>query len=186
MKKHILGIAVFSLIVGVSVFVYCVFAFENVKTDCFPQLQNKIVESVVYNEVGGGGSGGERKIIKQAVLDLKTKQMNWELYEDRNKQKPVLIHFFSADKNGERFIKTVYAPTADEFVSSYDWLDRLGKYENLYVIAEYENVDPNRYSKSSQVKPMPLEMPAFEINKAVPILIYSGNRDYSADKFFSK
>jgi hypothetical protein len=164
MKKHILGIALFSLIIGSAGIFYSFFADDY---DTY-----NIVETEVYSyESFDGGFVESQPIIRQAVLDLKTKQINWE-FSNRNNKADIALYFYIVDSHGVRYLNSEHTRTTNDFVSSYIWLDNLKSYENLYVIA----VDMNTHRAQSAI-------PRFEINKATSVLLYSGKQGYLAEKY---
>jgi hypothetical protein len=102
---------------------------------------------------------------------LKTKQINWEF--DQNKLKTnIALHFYAVDSNGSRYLKTEYARTTIDFKTSYLWLNSLKSYENLYVIADDF---PNTHRSMSSI-------PAFDMSKATPVLLYSGKQGFLKEK----
>jgi hypothetical protein len=171
MKKHILGILLFSLIVGSAGIIYGYFNLIKVSVQKSDTCRFRTNDS----DSGGAGSGGYRPILRQAVLDLKTKQINWE-FSDKNLKTSIALHFYTVDAYGSKHLKTEYVRTTSDFASSYLWLDNLKSYENLYVIAdEY----PNTHRSVASI-------PAFEMREATSVLLYSGKQDYSAEKYLKK
>jgi hypothetical protein len=153
MKKHVFGIAIFVTIIGISGIAYSVFVRDTPIICSFPVNPENYVDDEIQPS---------QHLIKQAVLDLKTKQINWEF--DQNKLKAnIALHFYAVDSNGSKYLKTEYVRTTRDFKTSYLWLNSLKSYENLYVIAdEY----PNTHRGMSSI-------PAFDMSKATPILLYS-------------
>jgi hypothetical protein len=171
MKKHILGILLFSLIVGSAGFIYGYFGLIYKSVIKSENCRFRINES----DTGGSGSSGYRPILRQVVLDLKTKQINWE-FSDKNLKTSIALHFYTVDSNGSKYLKTEYVRSTNDFTSSYLWLDNLKSYENLYVIAvEY----PNTHRSMASI-------PAFDLRKATSVLLYSGKQDYLGEKYLKK
>ena len=171
MKKHIIGFTLFSIIVGTAAFIYAMFNVVNVE-EVFapaytPTYQTKSCWKMKRDskETNVGSP-----VVRQAVLDLKTKQLNWEVAAPETKSK-IALHFFIKDENGTRYINSALAPETSfengviKATSSYLWLDNLASYENLYVIAEFTSRSDykNKYAQ-----------PKFDSSNATSVLLYSG------------
>ncbi len=181
MKKHIIGFTLFSIIVGTAAFVYAMFNVVNVEEVFAPAYTPtyqgkscwKMKRDLKESNVGS-------PVIRQAVLDLRTKQLNWELTAPQTNSK-IALHFFVKDEDGTRYINSVIAPESGfengviKATSSYLWLDNLDSYENLYVIAEFTSWS-NYKNKNNQ--------PKFDPAKATSVLLYSGEQGYLTEKFF--
>jgi hypothetical protein len=162
MKKHIFGIALFVTIVGISGIAYSVFIQEKTIICLFPVNPVKHED----HEIRSG-----QPLVKQVVLDLKTKQINLEFSDNKLKTR-IALHFYTVDSNGSRYLNTEYARTSSDTTSSYFWLNGLKSYENLYVIAdEY----PNTHRGTSSV-------PGFDMSKATPVLLDSGKKEIQKEK----
>jgi len=171
MKKHIIGFTLFSIIVGTAAFIYAMFNVVNVEEVFAPAYTPtyqrnscwKMKRDFKESNVGS-------PVIRQAVLDLKTKQLNWELATPQPNSK-IALHFFIKDESGTRYINSALAPESGfengvvKATSSYLWLDNLDSYENLYVIAEITSRSDYK-NKNNQ--------PKFDQAKATSVLLYSG------------
>ncbi len=170
MKKQIFGFALFSFIFGATVIIYGMFAVKSV---------NEVKMSVDYSNYAQTKSCWRMKreahetnvhspIVRQAILDLKTKHLRWELDRARV-DAPVALNFFVKDGKGTRFVHSELVPMSaygDQFVnanSSYEWLENLDSYENLYVIAE---------PLSHMEQENKIFSPEFDAGKATPVLLY--------------
>ncbi len=107
--------------------------------------------------------------VRQAVFNLKTKQLNWEIAAPPVKSK-IALHFFVKDGKGTRYVNSVLVPTKGGSVNgiinatnSYEWLNRFASYENLYVLAEFTSSD--EFKK---------RQPKFDAEKATSVLLYLG------------
>lgn len=171
MKKHFFGFAVFSLIVGTSAFVYSMFNVGSVE---------KVYTSVDYSNYAQKNSCWKMKrelnkanaglpTVKQAIFNLETKQLKWEL-DAAEVNTPIALNFFVKDEYGMRYVNSALVPriayrdgSAIRATSSYDWLDNLGSYKNLYVTAEPIS------SGTFENKNFPIE---FDASKATAVLLY--------------
>ena len=181
MKKHIIGFTLFSIIVGTAAFIYAMFNVVNVAEVFVPTYTPtyqgkscwKMKRDLKESNVGA-------PVVRQAVLDMKTKQLNWELAAPRTDSK-IALHFFVKDESGTRYINSALAPESGfesgviKATSSYLWLDNLDSYENLYVTAEFTSWS-NYKNKSNQ--------PKFDAAKATSVMLNFGEQGYLTEKFF--
>jgi hypothetical protein len=147
MKKHILGVSLFVSIVGISGLVYCILTQDNSIEKTFAISTNQ----------------ADQILVKQAVLNLKTKKITWEMAKS-DLNTPIVLHFFVVDENGAEYLASKNAPSGDEITTSYRWLNNLKSYDNLYVMADI--ID----SKSAILSSTELFDPA----KATAVLLNSG------------
>ena len=162
MKKHIAGFILFCFIVGVAVFISgVVTAFipyngmshgDAVKT--FPATKRVMTET----EATRGNIDKNSPRVTQAVFNLPTKQVNLELLF---KKKPIFdengwtLIKFNYFRNNGRGISFVHSETvrllpesfsyedgetSASIIGSYEWLDNLDSYDNLYVTAEFADI----------------------------------------------
>jgi hypothetical protein len=169
MKKHFLGFALFSFIVGTAAVVYAMFNVVNVEEVTVPNYSTysptkscwKMKRQPRESYVGS-------PTIKQAIFNLRTRQLRWEISAPETDSK-IALHFFIKGENGTRYINSVLAPTYGyeygtiKATSSYLWLDNLESYENLYVTAE--PVSTNAYKNNNF-------QPKFDQSKATAVLVY--------------
>ena len=171
MKKHIIGFALFSFIVGTTAFIYAMFNIVRVvevpaptysqtyssKTSCWRTKQQ-------LRESNFGSS-----VIEQAVFNLKTEQFSLKL-KTAQTDLPIALHFFVKDSNETRYIYSEQNITGSrggelKFISSRFSLDNLDSDENLYVIGEF--VSPSeRYNKNFQ--------PEFDASRATAVSLDYG------------
>lgn len=176
--KHIIGLTLFSFIVSATAVVY---AFFNVP-EIVPVSEVTLNPSARYVPAerthckmrdGLDRSTVNSLTVTQAIFDLKTKQLNWEVITSAADADSIIaLHFFVKNKNGTRYLNSTVAPISmkNENVtlkgtSSPEWLGNLGSYENLYVTAEHTTW------KKLQDKTV---QPKFDADKATPVLLYSG------------
>lgn len=157
MKKHFIGFALFSFIVAAAVCLSIIFSISeraDYVSKTVPAV--KLAPAVKETAARFGKIDDDSPVVRQAVLNLKTKQINVELLFDRDNRPPgslpLILKFFRKDGKGTRFIhsvevtlmpdsfyyRSVETETA-QIVGSYDWLDNLARYDNIYVIAENDS-----------------------------------------------
>lgn len=177
MKKHIIGFAIFSVIVGTAILVKSILYVPEVKNYTYTSVTKTSCWKMKQE-----ASKDTPPIVRQAVLDLNTKQIDWELKVPRN-ESSVALHFFVNDSRGARYLETVFAPRSAasdgnlEFTSSYLWLDNLGSYQNLYVVPE---------TISGAGFRMKDFQPKFNEQNATSVILYSGKSGYLTEKYFKK
>ena len=133
MKKHILGFAIFSLIVGTAVFVSA-FVYKQVKREyvyeisersCWKQVKQKNVIS-----------SSKVKIV-QAVFNTYPKFSELNLELSTNLSQPVEIQLFKNSTSGPLLTKTInLVPSADNISKIklyYPRIDDLRGLDNMYV-----------------------------------------------------
>lgn len=160
MNKHIIGLIIFSFIVGMSAIIASFFV---------PMPQMPKIDSVSVSEsndyVYRGSTSCKKKKrkprpkdysemasakVSQAVFDLNKKQLDTqftiERADDSTETVKVALHFFVNDRFTVQHIKTEFVTLTPNFdmgdkamttkISSFRWLNNLESRENLYVIAE--------------------------------------------------
>lgn len=128
MKKHILGLAIFSLIIGVSVFLFSIFFSVKYSESTYCPI-NAQVKVNKENSL-------EKKLIKQAVLNVKTNQLTLEFQRTSTGQ-PIALHFFVKDSSITKYNFTEYIFTdASRYSINLSKLSGINYHNNLYVIAE--------------------------------------------------
>jgi hypothetical protein len=184
MKKHIVGFILFCFVVGVAVFtsgVWRIFSeYEKVVPKREEDSYSKIKPILTETEATVGAIDKKSPTVRQAVFNLNTKQVNLELlFRDRvstSESIHVKLSYFRNDSKGARFITSEVVSLLPEsfyyrnkdatavFTSSYEWLDKLDSYENLYVVAEFTG----KYSSAEKTTPK------FDAGFAKEILLFSG------------
>ena len=170
MKKHIIGLALFSFIVSAAAVVYAVFNVPEIISVVAPQyiptertnckLKRK-VEQLKDNS----------PLITQAVYSVKTKKLSWKL-ASLDSPKTTALHWFLKDEKGVQRIDAFYVNELSgiEEVNSYSelgkMLSKLSPKANLYLIADTKRA----YVISNELK-RPIE---FDLNKAIPVTINYG------------
>lgn len=185
MNKHIIGLIIFSFIVGMSAFIASFF----VKMPQMPSIDPvNVSESrdYIYN---GTTSCRKKKRkprpkaenemvfakVSQAVFNLNKKQLDTQFMLERNDESvetvKVALHFFVNDKYGVQHISTEYVTLNPNFdlgdkaittnASSFKWLNKLESRENLYVISEVVNSSTGNYNNP----------PAFDSYEATAVLV---------------
>jgi hypothetical protein len=169
MIKHYFGFALFSFIVGTSAVIYAMVNVVNVNEVTVPS----------YSTYSPGKSCWKMKresresnisspTIRQAVINLKTKQLKWEL-DTSQVNTPIALNFFIKGENGTRYVSSTFLFMIDyqdgsvDMTSFCEWLKNLDSYENLYVIAE--SVPTSAYKNKNF-------QPIFDQSKATAVLVY--------------
>lgn len=176
MTKHIIGLTVFSFIVGVSAIVYALFNVPEIVP-----VSEVITTSAPHYSMKNSCRTKSKSYknhsikIKQAVLDLQTKQFSLELATPDIDEQIALL-FISKDSNGTRYITTEYVNNTFahngvlRYSSSYNWLNKRKSHENLYVLAIFES-DTVQTRTESIDNELP---PNFYLDKAVPVTVDYG------------
>ncbi|MEO6590291.1 MAG: hypothetical protein ABIP06_13415 [Pyrinomonadaceae bacterium] len=156
MNKNLWGFALFALIFGATVLIFN--SFEVVNTDV-------VSTPLDYSNYAGTTSCWRMKrqsvernfgslLIKQAMLNLDSKQLKWEL-DTAQTETPIALNFFIGNEKGIRYLNSSLVPTSAfgngliEARSSFGWLNKLKYDDNLYVIAQpltVEDVKNKNYS----------------------------------------
>ena len=180
MKKHIIGLALFSIIVGTAIFIYGMFNVVNVEEEVFVMTNTQTyptTKSCWKMKQESRESNLNKLMVRQAVFDLQSKQFNWELATP-NTNEPIALHFFSKDGSGTHYITSEQINNKFShngnlrYSSSYNWLNKRQSYENLYVIAQFES-DAVNYSENYQVYGNKFQ-PKFDASKATAVTINYG------------
>ncbi|MGI8493764.1 MAG: hypothetical protein ACR2L1_00435, partial [Pyrinomonadaceae bacterium] len=107
MKKHIIGFTIFSLIVSFAIFISVFFYLpENI------DVAAPAVNSSSW-KIKQGINKSKLPVIRQALLDLDTKQMSWDIYVPET-DTPIALHFFVKESGGVRYLGSEVVP----FISS--------------------------------------------------------------------
>jgi hypothetical protein len=132
MKKHFWGFALFSFIVGATVFIYAMLntvTFETVSAPIYSQTYSPTKSCWKMTRESRIESFGS-PVVKQAVFNLTSKQLRWELNTSQV-DTPIALNFFIKDERGTRYVNSTIVPMSayrDGIVratSSYLWLDNL-------------------------------------------------------------
>lgn len=191
MKKHLLGFAIFSLIVGTAAFVAALarevpqpakqFTYEVSKTSCWKNVRqdSEIRQSTDYGQASVK--------ITQAVLNEKTRKLDTNFFIQREtpstQKVRVKLTFVNSlpNENGnwDDAVRTEYVILSPNFnvdnngtqlmISSYQWLGDLNSGENLYVTAEVVN------GRSNDLETVPRKI---NFNDFTPILKINKNRNF--------
>ena len=188
MKKHLLGFALFSLIVGTAAFAYAMFNVVKVDEVPAPSYYQAYspTKSCWKMKRNVRESNFDAPKVSQAVFNRRTEQLSLKL-ELPETSSEVALHFFVKDAEGTRYISSEQVlggargrvegkmdlQAADgeyrfgemKVTGSYSSLDNLNSYENLYLIAESVSVSQIRNNNFQ---------PEFDAAKAIPVLIDSG------------
>ncbi len=177
MKKHIVGLMLFTFIVGASAIIFGFFNVPEILEVSAPRYFSKSYEKPAQI----GKISADSPVIRQAFFNRNTKQINLDLLlnstGDEEGRLPLKISFFRKSENGMRFvgsekvelISASYQYEGEKvraaITASYIWLDNLNHYDNLYVIAE---VDRKPYNSN--------EPSIFDARFAKAVTLYAGKR----------
>ena len=183
MKKHIIGLALFSFIVTTAAVIYGFLSFPKIIPVPAPQYSPASAPTSCWKMKRERKELKSNSIeVKQAVFDTETRQFNWEL-ETPNKNEPIELHFFIKDEKGTRYITSEQVTNEQvtnklshngilRFSNSYDWLNKRRSFENLYVIAQFES-DATNYNENFQVYGNKFQ-PKFDAMKATAVTVDYG------------
>lgn len=181
MKKHIFGLAIFSLIVGATAIVYAALGSASCSMSA-PVNEPVFVEVPQYSsktscwkmKKDAAQTDGVFVKVNQAVINLQSKEFSWELAVSGS-DAPIALHFFSKDGGNARYIntETISGKLAQNgllrFNNTYQWISRRKSFGNLYVIAEFDS-RAAIFGSSYQ--------PTFDAARAVPVTVDLGELDY--------
>ena len=168
MKKHIIGLALFSFIVITAAVVYAIFSVPEIipvsapkyvpaeRTHC--NMRRKIKESKF-----------SRVEVTQAIINLQTKEFSWEVAAPET-DAPINLHFFTKENGGTRYLTSLPFVTLShtgqvKINKAFKFLYDRKSYENLYVIGEYY-YESEIYNEANP--------PRFDINKATAVTFNYG------------
>ena len=177
MKKHLFGFAIFSLIVGSAIFVSVIFsAPREVTVPAVETVYELPVKSSCW-KMKREYAKKDSLAVRQAVLDLETKEINFELYVPKT-DSPVAMHFFVRDFEGTRYLATELSPLLSStnngvlgFTKTYSWLKNPDSYQNLYVVPE--QISRRDYE-------LGISNPKFVEDKAFAVTVNSGKAFYKS------
>lgn len=165
MKKHIIGLALFSFIVSAAAIIYAVF---NISCISIGTTRQDILIAEKQSET-------DMPIVTQAVYSIETKKLSWELNKSVLKRGTVL-HWVLIDEKGIEKLHSFYATeylngSQGEFnVGSTsvlsEMMSKISPNANLYLVIDTKSEN----GVSDEMK----RMEAFDINKAVPVTINYG------------
>jgi hypothetical protein len=171
MKKHIIGFAIFSIIVGSAVFVKAIF---NISREIIvPTADNYSYTTVKKTSCWKMRQELEERstpVVKQVVLDLNNKRIDWAIFVPQKGYR-VALHFYAKSPKSNRYISTelapgvAHSPTWVTYSSTYISFLNFSPYENLYVVPEM--ITPSDAENK-------FFNPEFNENTAVPVTVYGG------------
>lgn len=184
MKKHLFGLALFSLIVGTAMFVAALvrtvpqpaktYTYEVSKTSCWKYTRQN-------SEIRKNYDNDQTAVkITQAVLNERTNDLDMDFFIQREtpstqsvKIKLTFVNGLSKGSgNWDGVVRTEYATLAPNFnvenkavyslPLSYNWLNKLRDGENLYVMAEIDNGRSNNLENVAR---------SIDFNDFTPVLL---------------
>ena len=173
MTKHIVGIILFTFIVGTSAVVAGLFDVVTSKAKSVVVKENyRVYKKKKRKKRCRRKRRKPHRVnveanVAQAVYDKKLNQLTTSLVFSRNLKRSVEVdlHFFVKDEFGTQYLKkeTLYASNSNNtYENSFTWFNRLESKENLYVMAKVRN---SREKWDYQ--------PGFIPSKATPVLLKS-------------
>ena len=169
MRKHIIGLVIFSFIVGAAAVVYAIFNVPEIIPVFAPQYAPverthcKMRREIKEPEINSIE-------VEQATINLRTKEFNWEIIAPET-DAAIKLHFFSKGNYGTKYL--ISSPVINfshtgslRINKSFRFLYDRESYENLYVIGEF-------YSESkvyNETNP-----PEFDIKKATAVTFNYGD-----------
>lgn len=167
MKKHVIGLGLFSFIVGAAAIAYAVFnslLISNVSESQSMSQQNNVI---AYNLSGFrekfGKTDENSPTIKQAIFNTKTKKLSWKCDSSRVEA----FHIWVRDENGARYIHSFFTENCSHGIGttkvSFVFLDsnKLSSQPNLYLIPDATIENAGQLKK-------------FDIDKTIPVTIDYG------------
>ncbi len=172
MKKHIVGLALFSVIVSTAAVIYALFPVPEIApvSETVYVPQNSYTKSCWKMQKELKKSRIDSPVVAQAVFNMKTKNLIWELSSSKAKDFPIL-HFFVRDEKGVRLLDSIRTAKyftdgeATKFSNRYSELNKLSSQANLYLI-----LDTTEYSEIDETEHHIM----FDIAKAIPVTIDYG------------
>lgn len=181
MTKHIVGLIIFSFIVGISAFVAGLFAASSGVPSVSPvyvfdkyasekkrkkKRRCRPHRSLHYRD---WDNTLQSVTLKSADYDVATSEFSTvaAFGKDVPEEFNLDLYFYVSDNNGTRFITTETLEASSwtrNYEDSFGWLSRFQQPENLYVIAHVRTLDDD-YS----------DPPVFDIDKATPVTITTAN-----------
>jgi hypothetical protein len=153
MTKHIVGIILFSLIVGTSVVVAGFFNVLTTDTNSVTIKENYRVYKKKKRKKRCRKKRRPREDnfqanISQAVFDKKTNQLttSWTFQRGSNGSRDLDLHFYVKDEFGTQYLKKeTITVNADQniYENSFDWLNRLESRNNLYIVPKISKSNDN-------------------------------------------
>jgi len=157
MKKHIIGLAIFSFIVSTAAIVYGLFNIPQIIPVPAPQYNSTNAPTSCWKMKRDRKELRTNLIeVKQSTINLKTEELNWEIVAPEINT-PIALYFFSKDINGTHYLAS--SPVITEFSrigklkinKTFKFLYEPKSYENLYVIARFVS-DSEIYNQNNPPK----------------------------------
>lgn len=176
MTKHIVGLILFSLIVGISAFVAGLFAAStsNPAFTALERFENYSVERKKRKKRRCGrhrhphfrsyNSENPSVTLESAELDLASGQFSTVAsFNDVPEEFNLDLHFFVKDEFGVRFIRTETLDASlwtSNYQDTFGWLTRFPERENIFVIPQVRTLDDDFTNA-----------PGFDKYEAVPVKV---------------
>ena len=169
MTKHIVGLIIFTLIVGTGAVIAGLFSSVTA-----PDADSVTVykDSGVYKKKRKKRCRKKRKprpreisaTVLQATFDQAAKKLTTEIFvNDTDVEGDLELHFFVRDAYGTQYLKKETIAVSSEenlYENSFGWLNRLESKKNLYIVPQVKD-SSSRWDYQ----------PRFDAEKATPVLI---------------
>lgn len=168
MTKHIVGLLIFTLIVGTSAVIAGLFGYASA-----PEADSVTVSETyrVYKKKKRKKRCRKKRprprevaaTVVQATFDESGRTLTTEVVLGTPETADLELHFFVSDAYGTQYLKKetiVISSSETLYENSFGWLDRLESKENLYVVAR-----PRPASRGWDYPP------EFDAALAVPVLV---------------
>lgn len=173
MTKHIVGLILFTFIVGTTAIISGVFGSTQLpkkrtlinQKDNFKVYKKKKRKRRCRRKRPKPRLEKIEATVSQALFDKNTNQFITNIkFKNRSyAERDVDLHFFVKDKHGERYIKTETIPVStskQQYINKFKWLRSFGSSENLYVIPTVKTLNDGWTIP-----------PSFNVAKATPVLL---------------
>jgi len=174
MTKHIVGLIIFTLIVGTSAIIAGIFGYMTTPgADSVSVSDNLLYRIESRRHRCGRKRRKPRKprpreisaTVTQATFDEASRTLTTAIdFSDSDLFDGDLeLHFFVKDAYGTQYLKKETISVSDAksvYENTFGWLNRLESRENLYVIAQVKSSDDRSDYQ-----------PSFDSGKATPVLI---------------
>lgn len=174
MKRHILGLTIFSIIIVAAILFKSAFLM-TADNNFSPELISDY-SPVKKKSYCRFSHRAELPVVKQAFLDYDTKRIDWQIYVPQT-DAPIALHLFAKNADGEvHLVATEVMPIKGvnqvvKYSTVYTALSNFSPDESLYVV-------PETVSREA-VNTMYFD-PKFDENSAVPVTVFSARNIHNA------
>lgn len=172
MTKHIVGLILFTFIVGTAAVVSGLFGntptpkkYTVVKSNDKYRVYKKKKRKKRCRKKRRHHHPKLEATVSQALFDNSSNKFitSIKFKNNRYSERDVDLHFFVKDRHGERYIKTetiAVSTYQKQYVNSFKWMKNFGSRENLYVVPTAKTLNDGWTIP-----------PSFNVNKATPVIL---------------